>query len=154
MAADFLVLFGIHLDREGMGLPSHLGRALLARLALEERSMYRHELRFDALYNGSPHLEGPDLRPEPVRMREKFDQWFGYSMTEQHIKWLIEMVEEFAYLYASANSKEGKRPPKGESVPSPEDAVKKSVNPFTAMENMMKMSYGLDDSDIASFFEE
>lgn len=116
--------------------------------------MYRHELRFDALYNGAPHLEGPDLRPEPVRMREKFDQWFGYSMTEQHIKWLIEMVEEFAYMYASANSEKGKRPPKSEGVPSPEDAVKKSVDPFTAMENMMQMTYGLDDSDIASFFEE
>ena len=75
-------------------------------------------------------------------------------MTEQHIKWLIEMVEEFAHLYVSANSEKGKRPPKSEGVPSPEDAVKKSVNPFTAMENMMQMTYGYDDSDIAAFYED
>lgn len=116
--------------------------------------MYRHELRFDALYYGDDRHDAPDLRPEPVRMREKFDQWFGYSMTEQHIKWLIEMVEEFAHLYVSANSEQGKRPPKSKGVPSPEDAVKKSVNPFTAMENMMQMTYGYDDSDIASFWED
>lgn len=148
------MLFGVHLDRDGMSLPSYMGKALLTRLALEERSMYRHELRFDALYYGDDRRDAPDLRPEPVRMREKFDQWFGYSMTEQHIKWLLEMVEEFAHLYVSANSERGKRPPKSKGVPSPEGAVKKSVNPFTAMENMMQMTYGYDDSDIASFWED
>ena len=69
--------------------------------------------------------EPPDLRTEAEKERAQYDALFGYSLTEQHLNWILERLMSFQAMYYSANSPQGSRPMERDEIPTPDKLVKK-----------------------------
>lgn len=132
-----------------MRIPGYMGRALLERLSFEPRSMFRHEMRFEALQDARDMPEPPDLRTEAEKERAQYDTLFGYSTVEQHLNWILERLMSFQAMYYSANSPKGERPMERAEIPSPDKIVKKKRKPTPTDLLMQFYGDGEDDESAA-----
>lgn len=128
-----------------MRIPSYVGGALLKRLTFEPRSMFRHEVRFDALQEARDMPEPPDLRTEAEKERAQYDALFGYGLVEQHLNWILERLMSFQAMYFSANSPSGTRPMERDEIPSPDKLVKKKRKPTPT--DLLRQFYGSGEDD-------
>nr|DAV48641.1 MAG TPA: hypothetical protein [Caudoviricetes sp.] len=128
-----------------MRLPAYIGGALLKRLTFEPRSMFRHEVRFEALQDARDTPEPPDLRTEAEKERSQYDSLFGYGLTEQRLTWILERLMSFQAMYFSANSPKGTRPMERDEVPTPDKLVKKKRK--LTPSDLLRQFYGGDEDD-------
>ena len=126
-----------------MRLPAYIGGALLKRLTFEPRSMFRHEVRFEALQDARDMPEPPDLRTEAEK--DQYDALFGYGLTEQRLTWIVERLISFQALYFSANSPKGPSPMERDEIPTPDKLVKKKRKPTPA--DLLRLYYGGEEDD-------
>lgn len=128
-----------------MRIPGYMGRALLKRLTFEPRSMFRHEVRFEALQDARDMPEPPDLRSEAEKERAQYDALFGYSTVEQHLNWILERLISFQAMYYSANSPQGSRPMERDEIPTPDKLVKKKRK--LTPTDLLRHYYGGEEDD-------
>ena len=128
-----------------MRLPAYIGGALLKRLTFEPRSMFRHEVRFEALQDARDTPEPPDLRTEAEKERDQYDALFGYGLTEQRLTWILERLISFQAMYFSANSPKGTRPMERDEVPTPDKLVKKKRK--LTPSDLLRQFYGGEEDD-------
>ena len=128
-----------------MRLPAYIGGALLKRLTFEPRSMFRHEVRFEALQDARDTPDPPDLRTEAEKERDQYDALFGYGLTEQRLTWILERLISFQAMYFSANSPKGTRPMERDEVPTPDKLVKKKRK--LTPSDLLRQFYGGEEDD-------
>ena len=128
-----------------MRLPAYIGGALLKRLTFEPRSMFRHEVRFEALQDARGMPEPPDIRTEAEKERAQYDALFGYGLPEQHLNWILERLISFQSMYYSANSPKGSRPMERDEIPTPDKLVKKKRKPTPT--DLFSLYYGGEEED-------
>lgn len=128
-----------------MRIPAYIGSALLKRLTFEPRSMFRHEVRFDALQDARDTPEPPDLRTEAEKERDQYDALFGYGPTEQRLTWILERLISFQAMYYSANSPKGSRPMERDEIPTPDKLVKKKRK--LTPTDLLRHYYGGEEDD-------
>lgn len=128
-----------------MRLPAYIGSALLKRLTFEPRSMFRHEVRFEALQDARDTPEPPDLRTEAEKERAQYDALFGYSTVEQHLNWILERLISFQAMYYSANSPQGSRSMERDEIPTPDKLVKKKRK--LTPTDLLRQFYGGEEDD-------
>lgn len=128
-----------------MRIPAYIGSALLKRLTFEPRSMFRHEVRFEALQDARDVPEPPDLRTEAEKERDQYDALFGYGPTEQRLTWILERLISFQAMYYSANSPQGSRPMERDEVPTPDKLVKKKRK--LTPTDLLRHYYGGEEDD-------
>ena len=128
-----------------MRIPAYIGSALLKRITFEPRSMFRHEVRFEALQDARDMPEPPDLRTEAEKERDQYDALFGYGPTEQRLTWILERLISFQAMYYSANSPQGSRPMERDEVPTPDKLVKKKRKPTPS--DLLRQFYGGEEDD-------
>lgn len=128
-----------------MRLPAYIGSALLKRLTFEPRSMFRHEVRFEAMQDARDMPEPPDLRTEAEKERDQYDALFGYGLPEQRLTWILERLISFQAMYFSANSPKGERPMERDEIPTPDKLVKKKRKPTPA--DLFSHFYGGEEDD-------
>lgn len=128
-----------------MRLPAYIGSALLKRITFEPRSMFRHEVRFEALQDARDMPEPPDSRTEAEKERDQYDALFGYGPTEQRLTWILERLISFQAMYYSANSPQGSRPMERDEVPTPDKLVKKKLKPTPS--DLLRQFYGGEEDD-------
>lgn len=132
-----------------MRIPAYIGSALLKRLTFEPRSMFRHEVRFEALQEARDMPEPPDLRTEAEKERAQYDALFGYSTVEQHLNWILERLISFQSMYYSANSPKGSRPMERDEIPTP-DKLSKKKRKLTPTDLLGRFYGGEEDDEPAA----
>lgn len=113
--------------REWASRDSKVTKALLSRLAFEERSLYRHQ------------LPEPEPDSEAAKDADPKDAWFGYTRLEMTLKYIADSITSFRNMYISANQEKNSKPPEFVGYPSPYNESGKPKPNFSKDEVMSAM---------------
>lgn len=105
--------------REWASRDSKVTKALLSRLAFEERSLYRHQ------------LPEPEPDSEAAKDADPKDAWFGYTRIEMTLKYIADSITTFRNMYITANQEKNAKPPEFEEYPSPYNGSGKPKHKFS-----------------------